>query len=452
MRDLFITALVFSTLPLIIYRPWIGVLVWSWLGYMNPHRLAWGFAYNFPFAQVVAVVTLGSILFSKDKKRVPITFMTIVWFLWIFWMVVTTQFALFPSVAEYEFERAMKIQLIAIISLMLMCQKERLIALVWVIVFSLGFYGAKGGIFSLLTGGQYRVWGPEGSFIAGNNSIGLALTMSIPLMWFLYLEYKQTMIRLGMLALIGLTAIAIFTTHSRGAFLAVGSMAVFMWMKSRQKLLLGSAIIMLLPLLFFTMPDSWQDRMFGISEYEEDTSAMGRINAWWMAYYLALDHPFVGGGFGTFRVKMFEKYAPDPDDMHDAHSIYFEVLGEHGFVGIGLFLLLGLLALMTGGWIVRKARGIQELEWARNLAAMLQVSLVAYAVGGTFLGLAYFDLYYQFIAMLALLRVLVTKHLKETSQAPVTTALGRDPPEPDEMKPTGDATDVPAVRRLGRGR
>lgn len=440
MRDFLIMALVLSTLPVIAFRPWIGVLVWSWLGYMNPHRLAWGFAYNFPFSQVVAVVTLGAIIFSTEKKRVPITAMTVIWFLWIFWMTVTTQFALFPSVADPEWERAMKIQLIAVISMLLMGQKERLIALIWVIVVSLGFYGGKGGIFSLLTGGGYRVWGPEGSFIAGNNSIGLALTMTIPLMWYLYLQSRHRLIRLGMLGLIGLTAVAIFTTHSRGAFLAIGAMAAYLWMKSRQKLLLGAAIILLMPLLFFTMPDSWQDRMFGISEYQEDGSAMGRINAWWMAYYLALDHPIVGGGFGTFRVRMFKKYAPDPDDMHDAHSIYFEVLGEQGFVGLGLFLTLGLLALMTGRWVVRNARGIPELEWAKNMAAMLQVSLVSYAVGGTFLGLAYFDLYYQFIAILALLRVLVTDHLRELNTAPVADGLIRDSPDGDEQPPVEEAT------------
>jgi len=44
MRDLFVTAVIFGLLPFIFKRPWVGILVWAWLSYMNPHRLAWGFA------------------------------------------------------------------------------------------------------------------------------------------------------------------------------------------------------------------------------------------------------------------------------------------------------------------------------------------------------------------------------------------------------------------------
>jgi len=417
MRDILIVAIAFGSIPLILFRPWIGVLVWSWLGYMNPHRLTWGFAHDFPFAMIIGSVTLVALVFNSEKKRFPITGLIIVWILWIFWMNVTTQYALFPSNADPEWNRAMKIQLFAIVTILLMCQKMRLNALVWVIVFSLGFYGVKGGIFSILTGGQYLVLGPEGSFIGGNNSVGLALVMTIPLMWYLRMQSDGFLLRWGFLGAMGLTALAIFTTDSRGAFLAIGAMCAFLWLKSKQKVGLGLGIICILTALFFAMPAEWQDRMMGISDYQEDGSAMGRINAWWMAFNLAKDHPLVGGGFGTFRTAMFAIYAPDPEDFHDAHSIYFEVLGEHGFVGLTFFLMLGYLALRTGGRIIRQCRGVDGLQWASDLAAMLQASLVAYLIGGAFLGLAYFDLYYQLIAMLVVTRLLVEDHLKEQQAA-----------------------------------
>jgi len=387
--------------------------MWSWLGYMNPHRLTWGMAYNFPFAQMIGVVTILALFFDSGKKRFPVTGLTVVWILWVIWMNVTTYFALFPNMAAPEWDRAMKIQLFTLITILLMGQKERLNALVWVIVISLGFYGTKGGLFSILTGGQYLVLGPEGSFITGNNSLGLALVMTVPLMWYLRLQSEHIWTRRILLGSIGLTSIAIFTTHSRGAFLAITGMALYLWMKSRHRIGLGLAIVVLLPVLFFWMPDAWQDRMLGISEYEQDGSAMGRINAWWMAFNLAKDSPFVGGGFGTFRTSMFFQYAPDPYDYHDAHSIYFEVLGEHGFVGLGLFLLLGFMSLRAGGKIVKQCRGVDGLEWASDLASMLQVSFIGYAIAGAFLGLAYFDLYYQLIAMMALVNLCVQDHLKE---------------------------------------
>lgn len=64
-RDIFLTAFVLLLLPVCFLRPWIGGLVWAWLGYMNPHRLCWGFAHDLPFALVVALATMGGAIFSR---------------------------------------------------------------------------------------------------------------------------------------------------------------------------------------------------------------------------------------------------------------------------------------------------------------------------------------------------------------------------------------------------
>ena len=420
MRDLLVVLLVFGSIPYIFSRPWIGIMMWSWLSYMNPHRLTWGFAYNFPFAQVIGLVTLVAVALSKEKKHFPWTGLTITWMLFVFWLNFTTLFAMFPNEAIPEWDRAMKIQLFAVITVLLINSRERLFALTWVTAMSLGFYGIKGGIFALLTGGNYLVWGPPGSFFEDNNALGLTLVMTMPLMYYLLTQYTNRYVKFALVGALGLTALAVLSTHSRGALLAISAMFIFMWFKSPHKGKLTLVALAFIPVLLQFMPDEWFNRMGTISEYEQDDSAMGRINAWWFAYYLALDHPFVGGGFICFRPSLFLQYAPDPDEFHDAHSIYFEVLGEQGFVGLFLFLLLGVLALRTGTWIIKHAGRFEELRWARDLAAMVQVSLIGYAVGGAFLGLAYFDLYYNFIAMLAALRLLVTRHMAG-EQAPAST-------------------------------
>ena len=94
MRDLLVLLLVCASIPLIIMRPWIGVIVWSWLGYMNPHRLAWGFAYDYPFAQVVAAVTLASLLaamfMGKEKLRAEGSVTLCLWLALVLWMNLTT--------------------------------------------------------------------------------------------------------------------------------------------------------------------------------------------------------------------------------------------------------------------------------------------------------------------------------------------------------------------------
>jgi probable O-glycosylation ligase (exosortase A-associated) len=407
MRDLLVLLLVCASIPLIIMRPWIGVVVWSWLGYMNPHRLAWGFAYDYPFAQVVAAVTLTSLvaalLMGKEKLRAEGTVALFVWLAFVLWMNVTTLFALTPEEAVLDWSRAMKIQLISFVTLFIMHGRERLYALVGIIVFSLGFFGVKGGIFAVATGGSYIVWGPPGSFIEGNNELGLALVMTMPLMWYLRLRLRWAFARWALLGAMGITALAVLSTQSRGAFLAICAMGAFLWLKSPKKVWTGLALVVAAPLLFTMMPASWHERMATINTYQEDGSAMGRINAWHFAWNLAKERPLIGGGFDTFTPTLFQRYAPNPEDFHDAHSIYFQVLGEHGFVGLGLFLGLLLSAFATGQGVIRRARGDPELEWAADLAAMVQVSLVGYMVGGAFLGLAYFDLFYHLVAILLLL-------------------------------------------------
>lgn len=450
MRDILIFAIVFASLPMIFYRPYIGVLVWSWLGYMNPHRLTWGFAYDFPFAQIVGAVTIVAMVFSREKKTIPVTGVVIAWLAFVFWMNVSTVFSIVPQYAWEEWDRTMKIQLFSLITVMLMKGRERINYLVIVIAGCIGFFGVKGGIFSVLTGGSFRVWGPPGSFIEGNNAMGLAMVMVIPLMWYLVLRVEKRLHKMALMSAIGLTMLAILTTHSRGAFLAIGAMVGYLWLKSRHKLSLGVVLVLALPVLFFAMPDAWHERMGTILEYESDGSAMGRINAWWFAYYLALDHPFTGGGFQTFVPRLFLQYAPNPEDFHDAHSIYFEVLGEHGFVGLLMFLILGVAALQAAGKVAKQARSRGDVVWIVDLATMLQASLVGYAVGGLFLGLAYFDLYYHLIVLIVLLQYeLRSLPATEAAAATVSSRTQSSEREPTSGPEPDPGLAAPVVQRLG---
>ena len=88
MRDIAITLIVFGALPFIMARPWIGILMWSWLGYMNPHRLSWGFAFDFPFSQVTALATLLGFLFAADRRYIT-NGVVAVWALFCAWITVT---------------------------------------------------------------------------------------------------------------------------------------------------------------------------------------------------------------------------------------------------------------------------------------------------------------------------------------------------------------------------
>lgn len=411
MRDIIVTLIVFGSLPFILKRPQVGVLMWAWLAYMNPNRFTWGFAYTFPFSLIVGVTTLVSLIFSREPKQVPWTPTTITLLLFVFWVSFTTLFALVPGDAWPEWERMIKIQVMTFVTLIVMQNRERLHALIWVVVLSVGFYGFKGGIFAILTGGSYMVLGPQDTFFGGNTGVALALIMVLPLMNYLRLHTDNKWIRRGMLFGTIMTIIAIIASYSRGALVGGVAMGLFLWLKGSQKVLIGLILLFSVFIMFNFMPEKWAEKMKTIETYEEDESAMGRINAWWFAYNLVQDRPFIGGGFSVFDPDLFHRYAPNPNDFHDSHSIYFEVLGEHGFVGLALFLTLGIFAWWTGTSIIRQSKSRPELSWAGDLSRMLQVCMIGYATGGAFLGMAYFDLYYHLLAMLVLTKVVLEKTL-----------------------------------------
>jgi len=417
MRDILLALIVFGSLPIIVARPYVGVLVWAWLGYMNPHRLSWGFAYDFPFAYIVAIVTLVSVFLSKEPKRLPMTGLIAIWILFIAWMGVTTVFAFYPEDAWVQYEKVLKIQLMTFATILLITNRERLRMLLWVITLSIAYFGIKGGIFTIINGGEYRVWGPPGSFLEGNNELALALLMILPVMQFLRTSSQNQWVRRGLLAAMILCAFSVVGSQSRGALIGGLAMVLFLWLKSKSKVVTGVALILFIPLLFVFMPKQWHDRMDTIGTYEEDASAMGRIETWMMALQIGNDR-VTGGGFELWTEDTFERYAPGKN-THDAHSIYFKVLAEHGWIGLLLFLGIGFATWRTASRIVRQARGREDLAWLADLSKSIQVGLIAYAAGGAFLGLSYFDLYWHMVAIIVVAKVLMQQYLASPATGPV---------------------------------
>ena len=170
-------------------------------------------------------------------------------------------------------------------------------------------------------------------------------------------------------------------------------------------------------LILQIMPQEWFDRMHTLQTMatNPDGSAKGRLNAWGFAWNLTKDRPITGGGYRCFTPKYFLQYAPDPEDYHEAHSIFLKILAEHGFPGLFLFLILAVWTWRSATHVRQLARG-DDLIWASDMAAMLQVSLAGYAVGGAFSNLAYFGLPYQLMAMVVLLKRIVREELSEPSE------------------------------------
>ncbi len=407
MRDLFVTAIVLGVLPFVFRHAWIGVLLWTWISLMNPHRLSWGFAYDAPFAALAGGVTLVSLFTSKDPVRLPRDGILYILLVFIAWTVFTTAFAVFPIESQSQLEKVLKIQLMTVVAMAVLHERKHIQMFVWINVLSIAFYGAKGGLFTLQTGGGGRVWGPRGGFIEGNNELGLAMLMTIPLLYYLYLTTAHVWVRRGIILITLLSAVAVLGTQSRGALLGIVAMGFVLWLRSPvNKITSGFAILFLGAAMFAFMPDSWHERMGTIRTYQQDSSAMGRINAWETAINIANDKP-TGAGFAAYDQFLFDLYAPNPaidraanpSVARASHSIYFQVLGEHGWIGLALFLCVWWLVWRRAGKLRGRTRGLPEYAWVYSLASMCQVALVGYLVGGAFLSLAYFDLPFNLLVI-----------------------------------------------------
>ncbi|WP_342120800.1 putative O-glycosylation ligase, exosortase A system-associated [Pseudoduganella sp. OTU4001] len=416
MRDLIVTLIVFGSLPFIFKRPFYGAVLWIWISVMNPHTQGWGFATTMPFAAIIAGTTILAMLAKPKEVVFPNT--GYIWVLIAFtaWMAVTSVFSLGVEEPWTMMKKVVKIMGMTLVVAMLVRTRKEIEMLLWTVVISLGFYGVKGGLFTIRSGGSSRVWGPAGTFIEGNNEVALALVMVVPLILITLPLVANKWGKRAIWVSAGLCVMAAMGSYSRGAALALGAMLGFLWLKSHDKAKLGALLIILAPLALMFMPEQWHSRIDTINNYEQDDSAMGRINAWRMAINLTAEHPLTGGGFEIYNHLIFAQYAPVPEDVHAAHSIYFQVLGEHGYVGLALYLSIYLLVWRNGSWVINHARNIPELEWARRMVSMLQVSLLGFLVGGAFLSLAYFDVPYYVMVILVATRLLVEKTLKERAQ------------------------------------
>lgn len=407
MRDILLLSIAGSGAIAALRWPWVGVMLWTWISIMNPHRYTYGFAYSAPLAAMAVGATLVGLLFTKEKespfKGPAVTVLCLL----VLWMTLSWLLGLDPAGDYEQWKKVMKVDFMILVALALLHSKKHIIALTWVVAGSLALLGAKGGLFTISTGGSLRVWGPPGSFIEDNNEFALALIITIPLLRFLQMQILSRWGKQALTVVMVLCAASALGSQSRGALVAIAVMTVLLWWRGKNKLWAGVVLLIAAPTLILFMPETWSDRMATMSEYQSDSSAMGRISAWWNAWGIAKDYP-MGVGFDAAKPELFAQYSPYfTGSTHAAHSIYFQILGNHGFVGLALFLAIWILTWSSANRIRKECLNIPQARWCAELASMCQVSLIGYAVGGAFLSLAYFDLPYNVMVLVVLSRVWV---------------------------------------------
>jgi probable O-glycosylation ligase (exosortase A-associated) len=348
LRDVVFMLVWLGLIPVSLVRPWIGILAWYWIAFMVPHGLTWGFSRTLPVAMGIGGATLVGWLFTKDRKPIPRTWTLIGLVLLTVHVTLTTVTAFDREMAMDKWEWVIKVLLMTFVTMTLFQDRARLRWLYMVTALSLGFYGLKGGIWVFRTGGGERVYGPDMSFFTDNNTVGLALCMILPMLLYLSREEPRRWLKKGLQIMFFFTTVAIIFTYSRGAFLGLSViLGVLIW-RSPWRVRFATTVLVCSLVAIPLLPENLWERIGSIGEQQSeetrDSSVQGRFEAWRTAWNIALDHPFTGGGFRTMwnPIVWLRYFDPDMESSRstDAHSLYFEVLGEHGFLGLGLYLLV----------------------------------------------------------------------------------------------------------------
>lgn len=439
MRDLFMLAI----LPVLLYamakRPFIALGLWVWTALFFPNGWVYGIASGIRYNLLFAGVAIIGYLIMKRKPKVHFGLLgglISVFFLWT--TIGTTLTVGNPDIAWEFWGRFAKTFALFVFVLLVAEKKLHVDFVLWCVVLSVGFYANLEGLKFIATGGGHMIVGLPTHVLNDRNELALAFVMTLPISHYLMREYggRSRLLRAGLMATMALLVISVIGTQSRGGFIALIALGSYFFVKSDRKILVGTAIMALALIVIQLAPADWFERINTIESANEDGSFLTRLVAWKLSFIMATQHPFFGGGFKALEylpnwVSLSREFfshpwfytgdlLPDPTYARAAHSVYFQVLGDHGFVGLGIYISILATAFYKIGRIARLARLTNAQGWLPQLATMIQLSIFSFALGGAALSFAYFDLIF---ALFGLVVVLEKRLLTAASACSLTTSI-----------------------------
>ena len=432
MRDLIVSFIIIGAMPLCFRRPFIGLLMFTLLAYMRLQDLTWGFARGIRWSYFISMIMFAGFLMSRGDKRMFVPDMRS-WIMLALVGLVGLSLLFQPGDInwQWDFQRYIeyaKIITIALFTTAVVKHRDHLRMLMLVIALSFGFYGVKGGLQGILSGGSSRIIEGPGGMISDNNDFAMALCMGLPLLFVLGMSEKRDNVRKVLLAMVPLTAITIVMTYSRGAFLSLVCLSSVLIWRSRNRVA-GFTIMGLVGMAgALAVPKDYVERLGTIVEHEDDASARGRLNAWRVAGNMIAANPFFGVGFdkfqGNYRFYDFvgknEMYADTGKKV--AHNSYLQIWAECGTPTFLLYLTLIALTFMDI-WRIRKiARHRYNASWILSYATGFEATMTAFVVGSMFLNRAHFDLFYHFVAIITAFEAIARQEMSGLGERAVKRA------------------------------
>jgi probable O-glycosylation ligase (exosortase A-associated) len=419
MRDLAFIAFLLALFGAGFRRPFLFVLAYVYIDIVSPQRLTYYLLNSIQISLIAVVLAVGGWAIADNKTGTRIAPRQIMIAALIAYCFCTTLSADFPAEASDKWGWVWKSLAFAAFLPFTLRTRLRIEALLLFMILSASSIIIVGGAKTIASGGGG--YGSLNLMVANNSGLYEGSTISavavaiVPLiLWFTRYGtvYRPDWKVKGFAyALIFSCLLIPVGTSTRTGLLCIGLLAVLMLRDVERKLpylimlaVIGGAAVPMLP-------SSFTDRMSTIKTYQADSSASTRIAVWAWTREYARQHPF-GGGFEAYRGNHIRydtvavsgtgaattvKSTLEVDAARAYHSAYFEMLGEQGYPGLALWLLINLIGLIRME-VVRR-RYIKDEDggaWAGRLAEALQHAQLIYLLGGAFVGIA-FQSYLYFV-------------------------------------------------------
>jgi probable O-glycosylation ligase (exosortase A-associated) len=412
LRALFVIAILAFWCAKSLQGPFYALLFYLWLAYFRPESWVWfDFISQLDLSFIVGILVVLTTLLSSEKLRLGVGS----WLMLAFLTHSLISTILSPYVAAawpmwLQFAKQMVMSL-AIVSLV--NTEERLRVTFGVIGLSLAFEATKQGWAQLVLnpGAQNDNTHPV---FGDNNGVAVGMLMLVSILVALGRVSPERWAKLlTRFAAVGVVYRGL-STYSRGGFLSCGALAFHYVIRSRRKTVGVLAIAAVSLVIVPVLPTAFWSRMNTIDDAvdsgdpaqaadapEPDYSTRGRLHFWKVGLAMAQDRPFLGVGHGAFETayKDYDTSGGEFGNVRAAHSAWFGVMGDLGFVGFALFVILIINGFRTCIRAQRLAKGDPTLQSLGQMAMGIEGALVVYCIGGSFVSHQYLEMHWHMLAL-----------------------------------------------------
>ncbi|MFN4136168.1 MAG: putative O-glycosylation ligase, exosortase A system-associated [Novosphingobium sp.] len=423
MLDLFLLTFVAAFLAAGFRRPFIFVLAYTYIDIVSPQKVSWGILAQIPISLIAFLLAFGAWFVAEDKNGTRFSLRQFLMLALLVYCGIATQRADFPVEAAEKWSWVWKALVFAMFLPLTLRTRLRIEALTLVMVLSIGVIVIGGGIKTLTGGGGYgtlRLLVDNNTGLYESSIISAVAIAVIPLaLWlsrFGTIFPPEWRVKVFAWALCFSCALMPIGTGARTGLVCVVVLAALILRTAKRRVMIVSLMAVGALIAVPLLPADFVARMSTIRNHQSDESASTRVAVWkWTLEYVER-HPF-GGGFDAYRQNRVEynavtarqagdnntalEYRPVVDEARAYHSSYFEMLGEHGWPGLGMWLALHLLGLWQMEVLRRRYRKEESeaFRWVAPLAEALQQAQVIYLVGSTFVGIAFQPFCYMLVGL-----------------------------------------------------